>query len=437
MTQYRSDTKTLLPHNKTIYEVFKLSDRITTSGSSTDAFGRLRTSNPLTLFDSVNRYREAGDFNTALVGSGDKLYIASESTVYLTVTGSSGDLVARETKKVFPYQPGKSLLVLNSFAMNSPKEGLIQRVGYYGSDNGIYLESNGTSNLVSFVLRSNSTGTVVETRVPQTEWNTDKFTGESNTYSTQVSIDSKRGALNIANTNILWFDVEWLGVGDIRCGFVVDGIMVPAHVFHNDNRRNSVYMTTGTLPIRYEIFNESTTGSSSTLKQICSTVVSEGGYQLTGRQRTAGQLPNTFVTLTTAGVFYPILSIRLKAENPDSVVIPRGVSLLGIGGNGSRIQWRIIEGADISGGTWQTIDANSSVQFNANATSLTGGTPLKSGYISVTNQASAPLQFGEDLFRDQLKRNTFNGSNVTFTLAAAGSSNGDTCIGAIDWEEVV
>jgi hypothetical protein len=198
-------------------------------------------------------------------------------------------------------------------------------------------------------------------------------------------------------------------------------------------------MTTASLPIRYEIFNESTVGSTSTMKQVCSTVISEGGYQLAGRQRTAGQLPNTTVTLAIAGVFYPIVSIRLKAENPDAVVIPRGISFLGIGGNNSRIQWRVIEGANVSGGLWTTIDANSSVQYNltANGSAITGGSVLKSGYIAVTNQARPSIKFEEDLFRDQLKRNTFDGSNVTFTLAAAGSTNGDTCIGSIDWEEVV
>lgn len=437
MTQYRSDTKVLLPHNKTIYEVFKLSDRLTTSGTATDAFGRLRVSNPFTVFDSQNRYKENNEFNTSLSGSGDLQYIQSESTVNMITGASSGDSCIRETRKVFAYQPGKSLLILNSFAMETAKPGLIQRVGYFGSDNGIYLESNGTSNVVSFVLRSNATGTISETRVPQTEWNVDKFGGDANSYSYQISLDPQRQSLDVSNTNIMWIDVEWLGVGDIRCGFVTDGVLVPAHIFHNDNHKKAVYMTTASLPIRYEIFNESAVGSTSTMKQICSTVISEGGFQLSGRQRTAGQLPNTTVTLATAGVFYPIVSIRLKAENPDAVVIPRAISFLGIGGNGSRIKWAILEGANVSGGVWTTLDANSSVQYNSNAASLSGGTMMKSGYTAVTNQARVAIQSETDLFRDQLKRNTFNGSNVTFTLAAAGSTNGDTCIGSIDWEEVV
>lgn len=437
MAQWRSDTKTLLPHNKTIYEVFSLSDRLTTSGSMTDAFGRLRTSTALTLFDSQHRYRENDDFNTHIVATGSTEYVQAESTVNLKVTANSGDACFRESRKVFPYQPGKSLLILNTFVMEPPKSGLIQRVGYFSANNGVFLESNGTSNIISFVLRSNATGNTVETRVSQTEWNTDKFLGDSNSYSFQMSTDIDRGALNIANTNILWFDVEWLGTGDVRCGFVVDGVMSPAHIFHNDNKRKAVYMSTATLPIRYEIFNELATANSSTLKQICTSVISEGGYQIAGRQRTAGQLPNNAVTLTNTGTIYPVVSIRLKAENPDSVVIPRAISLLVLGKNGSHVQWRLVEGANISGGLWQSIGANSSVQYNANATSMTDGTVLKSGFTYYTNQATLPIKYDSDLFRDQLKRNTFNGTNVTFTLAATGSASGDTVIGSLDWEEVI
>lgn len=437
MTQYRSDTNTLLPHNKTIYEVFRLSDRFTSTGTATDAFGRLRVSNALTLYDSQHRYRENDDFNTHIVGNASKEYVIHESTVNLKTTSASGDACLRETKKVFPYQPGKSLLILNTFAMEPPKSGLIQRVGYFSSNNGIFLESNGTSNVVSFVLRSNSSGNTTETRIPQTEWNADKFLGDANSYSFQMSADSDRGGLNVSNTNILWFDIEWLGTGDVRCGFVVDGIMAPAHVFHNDNKRKTVYMTTATLPIRYEIFNELATGSNSTLKQICSSVLSEGGYQLSGRQRSAGQDPNTAITLATYGTFYPVVSIRLKSETPDSVVIPRAVNMLALGKNGSYIQWKIVEGGTITGGTWKTTDANSSVQYNANATSIANGTVLKSGYTYYTNQSSPSFKFEEDLFRDQLRRNTFNGTNVTFTLVAAGSVDGDTCTGSIDWEEII
>lgn len=438
MTQFRSDTNILLPHNKTIYEVFRLSDRFTTTGTATDAFGRLRISNPVTLFDSQHRYRENEHFNTLIVGTAGAAHIPAESTMNLTVGTALNDGVYRETKRVFAYQPGKSLLIMNTFAMNDPKPGLVQRVGYFSANNGVYLESNGTSNVISFVLRSNATGTTTETRVPQSQWNVDKFGSDQNSYSWQISTEPGRGPLNLSNTNIFWTDIEWLGVGDVRCGFVVDGMMVPAHIFHNDNARKSAYMSTACLPIRYEVFNHAATGSASFMKQICSTVISEGGYQLFGSQRSAGSNVAIPVTLTNASQYYPVVSLRLKSETPDSVVIPTNISVLGLGGNGTRLQWRLIEGATITGGTWETIDANSAVQYNSNATSMTGGTSLRSGFVYVSQQGSATGILGpEVLFRNQLKRNTFNGTNTTFTLAVAGAGAADTCVGTLDWEEII
>ena len=117
--------------------------------------------------------------------------------------------------------------------------------------------------------------------------------------------------------------------------------------------------------------------------------------------------------------------------------MPTGFSLLGLTGNGQRIQWRLIEDATISGGNWVATDAYSSVQYNNSASSLSGGTVVKSGYVYVSQQGSAPIQLGENMFRNQLKRNTFNGTNVTFTLAAAGSGASDTCVATLDWEEIV
>lgn len=438
MTQFRSDTNILLPHNKTIYEVFRLSDRLTTTGTATDAFGRLRISNPITLFDSQHRYRENEHFNTLTVGTAGATHIPAESTMNLTVGTALNDGVYRETKKVFAYQPGKSLLIMNTFAMSDPKPGLVQRVGYFGANDGIFLESNGTSNVISFVLRSNATGTTTETRIPQSQWNVDKFGSDQNSYSWQISTDSGRGPLNLSNTNIFWTDIEWLGVGDVRCGFVVDGMMVPAHVFHNDNSKKTVYMSTACLPIRYEVFNHAATASASFMKQICSTVISEGGYQISGTQRSSGNTPANPTTLTTAGVYYPVLSLRLRSDRQDSIVIPVNFSLLPLSGVNSRQNWRLIEGATITGGNWVSTDAYSSVQVNNNAITMSGGTVLRSGHMEVGKQGSFAITSSDvTMFKNQLKRNTFDNSNVVFTLAVAGSGASDTCIASIDWEEVV
>jgi hypothetical protein len=127
-----------------------------TGAIATDAFGRLRTSAPLTLFDSSHRYADNDLWSTQTANGGATAFNANEGLVALTTTTTSGSKVYRETTKVFSYQPGKSLLVLNTFVLEPAKTGLRQRVGYYGAANGMYLEL--ADSTLSFVERSAVTG---------------------------------------------------------------------------------------------------------------------------------------------------------------------------------------------------------------------------------------------------------------------------------------
>lgn len=433
MAQYRKDRNVYLNQEKTLFEVVGLYDRITPSGTATDAFGRLRVSNPVTLFDSQNRYQINEKFETSNSGSSSAnvTYISSQSALDLNVGTGATDLVKRETKRVFAYQPGKSLLIMNTFAMANAKANLTQRVGYFSTDNGIFLEKS--NNDLYIVFRSNSTGTISETKVPQASWNKDMFDGTANSFSTNAG----HSGLDTTKTNIFWIDIEWLGVGDVRCGFVVDGLMIPAHIFHNDNLRTVPYMTTACLPIRYEIFNTGITDNNSTLKQICSTVISEGGYQLQGRPRSVGHNVNSAITLTTAGIEYTALSIRLKSERLDAIVLPKDVNILGISTNPTRLKYKVILNANTSGGTWISVADDSAVQYNL-GTSIDGsGDVLASGYIPITNQSAGSINLADDIFKYQLERNSFTGTNTTFNIVLSGATNGDQAVVSLGWEEVV
>ena len=281
--------------------------------AANDAFGRLRISDPYTIFDSQFRYRDNDKFSTSLIGTGSTaVHMPNESVINLTVGIGASAEVVRETKRVFPYQPGKSLLIMTTFAMGTPKANLRQRVGFFGTQNGIFFEQDGLNKYL--VLRSYVTGSVQERRVEQTQWNGHKFDG-SDFY--QRNLDSTKG-------NIFWTDVEWLGVGDVRCGFVIDGVTITAHTFHNDNLYSTTYMTTATLPVRYEITNTAATGSTSTMKQICTTVISEGGYE--GRSNVSiaatSIVTGSLIDTGSPGTRVPLISIRLKSANLESVVLP-------------------------------------------------------------------------------------------------------------------
>jgi hypothetical protein len=434
MAQFRTDTHKIDSGQVfTRYEVNMLSDSLSPSGTMTDAFGRLRFSQPFTLFDSSHRFSDNGLWVTANTAANSSVtFVENQSTVDLTVGTTANAEVIRETTKVFSYQPGKSLLIMNSVALSQPKANLRQRVGYFNQSNGIYLENDGTTNYL--VLRSNTTSTVTETRVAQSNWNVDKFDGTG--YSKQIGDLEHANGLDISKTNIFWMDIEWLGVGDVRCGFIVDGKMIPAHIFHNDNRNLVPYMTTATLPLRHEIKNTGITTSNSTLSQICSTVISEGGYQLYGSQQAIQTSITSPIDLPTAGTYYPVISLRLKSNRLDAIVILTALSILGI--SNAFYNWQVRANANTSGGgTWVSAGDNSAVEYKIDGGSVTGGRVLASGFTGSTNQASAPIDIlKEALFKFQLERNGLTNTPYELTLVAASSFNGSDIHASMDWEEI-
>ena len=388
-----------------------------------DAFGRLRVSNPFTLFDSSHRFADNGLWSTATATGGTTTFNASQGLVDLAVTAASGSEVVRETTKVFSYQPGKSLLVLSTFVMNAAKTGLRQRVGYYGASNGYYLELNNST--VSFVERSSVSGVLSNTLVNQSSWNVDKLDG---TGASGITLD-------LTKAQILFMDLEWLGVGTVRIGFVINGNFYVCHKFHHANIIASTYITTASLPLRYEITNTAATASSSTLKQICSTVLSEGGYELRGSQQAVGTPITTPRTLTTAGTFYPIVSIRLKSTKLDGIVLATAISI--IGNTAANYNWQVVAAGTTTGGSWVSAGTNSSVEYNITGASFAGGRILASGYFTATASTSVSVDIlRAALFSNQLERDGLTGTSYEFTVILAAGTNNETVFASMDWEEI-
>lgn len=403
---------------------YLFNNKIGFEDTAIDSFARLKVANPVTIFDSQHRYKDNGKFDTLVVNGGTAAHDANESTIKMTIGTTAGAKVIRQSRASFAYQPGKSLLVLNTFAFDSGRANLTQRVGYFNDYNGIFLERSGLQGTsLSVVLRSNVTGSTADTRVYQHEWNGDKFDGSGASGRT---LDTTKG-------NIMWLDVEWLGVGDVRCGFIVDGRPVVAHTFHHENEKPTTYMTTAVLPVRYEIFNGNTAGSGSTLRQICSTVISEGGYSGRGTRQTAG------VGLTgsagqkeiaLASIYYPILSIRLAQSRIDSVVVPSQLDI--ITDSKGIYHYKLLANATLTGASWQS-HPNGTVQFDSAATSFSGGTEVGGGLFNNTNlvQLEGPSNFNYQLGR------SIGGTADTLTLVMSCHSPQSKISANIGWEELL
>ena len=366
-------------------------------GFNGDLFGRVKVSNPYTLFDSSHRYSQDGDFDDVVLGAGSTVgLITSQSTATLGIGTTSGCSIIRETKRVFSYQPGKALQVLQTFVMNPAKPNLTQRVGYGSSENGVFLEQvTGSTGIttVYWMMRTAKSGITTEIRIPQSQWNIDPFDGTGITGHN----------LDLTKAQLMFTEYEWLGVGAVRCGFAhEEGNFHLAHRFEHANVINSVYMTTATLPCRYEILNTGNVGSASTLKQICISVQSNGGYDKLQARDVARR--STLKTGIGATTFVPIVSIRLTPGREDAVVLPRGIKSVADSTSGSVYELALIKNATLSNAgalVWEST-TSPNVQQNTDATALSGGVVVFNEFNSTANRVSGRVDI-ESLYNWDLQ----------------------------------
>lgn len=337
-----------------------------------DAFARLRVSNPLTLHDSqLQMNLQPTIWHSVLVGGGTATHLPNEASCRLRVGTASGDKVTRQTKEYFRYKSGKSQLIVMTGVLGQMKTNVTQSIGYFDNNNGVFFDCDGAE--LGVTIRSKSTGSIVNDRKLQSEWNLDKMDG---TGKSGVKLD-------MTKSQIFFFDLEWLGVGRVRCGFFIDGLPIYCNEFNNSNFLDKAYMTTANLPVRYEIENTGVSASQSDMKQICSSVISEGGGKSTEELSFNANNGTTTHAVTAAEV---VLAIRPKLlfnsiENREKI-IPRDVTMLVTTND---CFWQVIQGGTLTGevdGDWTDINATNSgiEQLIKEAVTIAGGRVIASGY---------------------------------------------------------
>lgn len=375
-----------------------------------DAFARKRVSQPYTLFDSTLRYDKRSDvWNETISGSASSTHNINQSSVHMTVTTASGDSVLRRTRKRFPYQPGKSLLSIQSFAGTTPASGLIQEVGLFDNNNGVILRASGTT--LQLVIRGKHSGVVTENVVNQDQWNMDTAPW-----------------LDFSKANIFVTDLEWLGAGRVRCGFILDGEYYYCHEFLHANNISNVYMTSAVLPQSYYIANESATVSGATLKHICSTVASEGGFQPYGEVYTVSPSIGAIANATGERI---VAGIRMVSGRTDNVIIPTKVDL--VTEDNTTIKWRLRRNPVTSGVTWSasengrgSVETTTSGSFVSGGTIVNAGIYFSAGSIAIDVQDGLSLSLGVDA----------NGMSDELFLTVASSGNAKAT-GMLGWIEAL
>lgn len=374
-----------------------------------DAFGRQRVSNPYTLFDSTMRYdKRADQWYEITAGGATTNFLTNASSLELKTTTASGDSVLRRTKQNFPYQAGKSLLILQSFVGAPLSSGLVQEVGFFNDQNGVMVRANGTT--IQFVIRSFTTGSVVENVVSQASWNIDTFS-----------------SLDFSKAQIFAVDLEWLGVGRVRCGFVVDGAIRYCHEFNHANNTSGVYMQTAILPLSYRMANTTAQASGRTLQQICCSVLSEGGYEPDGATYSVSAplgVANVAGERVTAG-------IRMASGRTGNVILPTKIDVACA--TNDVVVWRLRLNPTVSGVTWAAAaNGRGNVETTTSATTISGGTIVNTGILSQGQSVNLSI---DTAIRLALGVNA-SGQSDTLMLTV-DSELGSKVIGQIGWVEVV
>ena len=385
-----------------------------------DAFGRQRVSELITMFSSSLTKDGGGwDWDIELSGNTGNIEYGWDnwtSSFPMTVNDTHNAAVVRQSFRRFHYQPGKSQLTIMSHVLGAGEVGVTKTIGYGDENNGIFLQS--IDNVLGFTIRTNTTNNAVDTFVAQANWNLDKLDGTGVSGYT----------LNVAKANILFIDFEWLGVGRVRCGFVIDGKVIYAHAFNNANNLEGVYMRHPNLPLRYELTCNGDQAANSTLTQICSMVASEGGMTPIGNPRTAHTTANVAVAAGDEPTV--ILGIRLSNTNQDNQILLKGAAIYNDVDN-SAVEYQLIMAPTVNGafaGSWE-VGNGTTVEFITG----NGAQTVNDGRLLVTDYATTRSAgtIGEES-RPELGY-TINGVPIELYLCARRVRGSGVVNGALNW----
>ncbi len=263
-----------------------------------DAFGQIKISDS----NMIGVYEFANDPMTDLhaeetASGGTITHDAGKSLMDLSVTTGNGSSAIRTTNKYHFYWPAVGTEAWATIALNNVgTAGNTRRWGYFDEDNGVFFELAGTT--LNVVLRSKVSGSVVETRVAQANWNVDRLDGSGLSGTT----------IDVSKLNIYWIDFQWLGGGRVRLGVMRDdGVRTTCHEFRNAGQNSYPYMQTGSLPWRVENFNTALTGTACTLRHVCTAIRATGKIDYT-YWRFAHVHPQRTVSASNQ----PLMSVRSK-----------------------------------------------------------------------------------------------------------------------------
>lgn len=341
-----------------------------------DAFGRLRTSDCFTTFNyypsplSTDTNLDVDVWVTSYDGTTGPTY-DTQNFINMPINIAPGPSTysLRTTKQPMIYQPGKSRLIyMTGVLMTTISPNTTSLIGLFNivtppptpvvASEGTYLKCDGQFLYWVDVLQGGTVNQIV-----QTSWNIDTFNGSGPSGKTLT-------LANAAQNLLIVIDQEWLGVGRIRCGFIIDGVIYYAHQFLH-NGLAIQYTNTPRLHLSYLISGATT---ANTMRQMCSTCISEGGYFSTGRLNNISNQIGSLVPVNTSNDRV-LLGLRVNSSYQNATFYIKKLNFYYSGGSGKIAQYKV-----------QLFSTNGNVGIFGSDTSPPGPVPTPT-YIQISYSA--------------------------------------------------
>lgn len=387
----------------------------------------------IVFFNTFQFDKEADVWDELTTTGGSAVHNNVRSEVVLTVDGAvAGSKVVRQTKTVQRYIPGRTAEASFAFRFTDTAAGIRKRIGMFDDQNGLFLEEIGDE--LAFVIRSNASGSVVDTRITQANWNQNKLDG---TADNGVTLDPTM-------RQIVVFEYEWYGAGLAELKFIIDDHPISVHKQFHGNRQQLPWMGTPFVPFRCEIENISSTTGTHSLHQSSNSFMLEGNTGLLGVSVSVSS-PITGTTMQNANEWYPVLSIRLQPDKLAGVVLPATYQVATT--DNTNIFFRLVRnaviGADAGNSAWTDVPDSGSAfteyqTYNTPAAIAEAdqGTRLDTGFVieggggsNIKLDQSTQYQIG------RYTTTTIGDTSDVFTILCASSGSNKSALAAMTWIE--
>lgn len=387
---------------------------------------RIKISTYQTDFFNTFQYgKETDVWDESTASGGSATWNTNTNWIDMAVTGTLGSKVIRQTRNVMQYLPGRSSQLTYAVRLEAPVTGIRRRLGLYDEANGFFFEDAGVLGAdglpeYNVVVRSSTSGSMVENRIPRSQWNGDRLDG----------LGDSGIVADATKAQMITFDYEWYGAGQIIVGFVINGYTYIVHTFNHANIVTVPWSSTPFLPIRLEIENLTGVAGTHYLYQGSNSLISEGEATKLGIAENITSAITGY-RMAVANTFYPVLSIRLKSDALKGIVLPTTFQAATI--DNTSVFYRLVRNATLTGANFVDMpDPNAFTQYDVSATAYTGGVNIDSGFVIGSGGSSVRLD--KDTIY-QIGRGSLGTVSDTLTLAIASPNTGKDALAAMTWIE--